>query len=166
MYKNTSIHTYVCTYEPKTTDFQIYDGANSSSPLIGDVCGTVNPSPVFSSTNNLFMEISLGENMKASLDLTYTSSNKPQGCGGVFFNTRGTFTSPLYPNNYRNDSECDYNIQVPSGLQISLKFNTFDILGDCDTNYLTVITYNDNIPNQHKFCSNVSIQYQYDVKFS
>lgn len=93
------------------------------------------------------------------MDVTYTSSKKPQGCGGIFYNYRGVFTSPLYPNNYRNDSICDYDVRVPLGLQVALKFSIFDIMGSCNNNYVLVTTYSNNVPNQHKFCSNVRITY-------
>lgn len=90
------------------------------------------------------------------MDITYTSSTKPQGCGGIFYNYRGVFTSPLYPTSYRNDSECVYDVRVPLGLQVGLKFTTFDIMGSCSQNYVVVTTYSDNAPNDHKFCSSVS----------
>lgn len=45
---------------------------------------------------------------------------------------------------------------MPLGLQVAIKFTTFDIMGPCDKNYIVVTTYTDNSSNDHKFCSDVS----------
>lgn len=104
----------------------------------------------------MLLHINTTARVFGDVDITYTSSTKPQGCGGIFFNYRGVFTSPLYPNSYRNDSECIYDIRVPLGLQVAMKFVNFDIMGSCNQNYVVVTTYSDNVPNAHKFCSSVS----------
>lgn len=78
----------------------------------------------------------------SSVDITYTSTdkgkiwltiawvtpifniafNKGRGCGGVLYNYRGKFTSPMYPDNYRNESLCTWVVNVPSGMSTALKF--------------------------------------------
>lgn len=103
----------------------------------------------------MFLHLNASTRVHGDVDMTYTSSTKSQGCGGIFYNYRGVFTSPLYPYIYRNDSECEYEVRVPLGLQIALKFTVFDIMGECDKNYVVVTTYSDNISNEHKFCSAV-----------
>jgi hypothetical protein len=45
-----------------------------------------------------------------------------RGCGGKLFNYGGVFTSPLYPMNYRNNSQCRWDVSVPIGTIPLLKF--------------------------------------------
>jgi hypothetical protein len=45
-----------------------------------------------------------------------------RGCGGSLFNYGGVFTSPMYPSNYRNNSQCRWDVSVPIGTQPVLKF--------------------------------------------
>jgi len=51
-----------------------------------------------------------------------------RGCGGKLFNYGGVFTSPLYPTNYRNNSQCRWDVSVPIGTIPLLKFT-----GEIDT---------------------------------
>ena len=51
-----------------------------------------------------------------------------RGCGGKLFNYGGVFTSPLYPVNYRNNSQCRWDVSVPIGTIPLLKFT-----GEIDT---------------------------------
>ena len=55
--------------------------------------------------------------------------------------TEGVVTSPNYPDNYPNNLERTYTIQVGEGLIISLQFTAFDIQSDstCDYDHLTII---------------------------
>lgn len=57
-------------------------------------------------------------------DLTYTASDKGQGCGGELFNYGGTITSPMYPQNERNFSDCRWSINVPQNLVVALQFES------------------------------------------
>ena len=44
-------------------------------------------------------------------------------CGGIFTNSSGRFASPLFPNNYPNNMECVYIIQVADDKKIELRFD-------------------------------------------
>lgn len=46
-----------------------------------------------------------------------------KGCGGIFYNYLGKFTSPLYPAAYRERKTCTWEIIVPQGMQVMLKFS-------------------------------------------
>lgn len=45
------------------------------------------------------------------------------GCGGQFQTYSGTFASPSYPDNARNNSDCRWDIIVPSNLRVVLHFD-------------------------------------------
>lgn len=63
-----------------------------------------------------------------------------RGCGGRIFNYGGRFTSPLYPNIYRNNTVCTWDVSVPRGLKIILQFLVFDIgtRKNCDNNNVKI----------------------------
>lgn len=66
-----------------------------------------------------------------------------RGCGGTIFNYGGTFTSPLYPDIYRNNTVCVWDVSVPRGFKIFLKFTVFDIgtKKTCDRNNVKIYDF-------------------------
>ena len=46
------------------------------------------------------------------------------GCGGEVYNVNGVVTSPLYPMEYTQVSDCRWNLKVPEGHLIALKFQS------------------------------------------
>ena len=44
----------------------------------------------------------------------------------------GRFTSPNYPSNYGNNAYCTLLIQAPAGLNIYVRFGSFDLERGCD----------------------------------
>lgn len=66
-----------------------------------------------------------------------------RGCGGRLFNYAGSFTSPMYPNEYRQNTECTWDISVPRGLKVVVEFVVFDIGNTCH-DYNNVEVYDVN----------------------
>lgn len=60
--------------------------------------------------------------------------------------SRGTFASPYFPNNYHDYQDCQWNITVPKGRVIRLKFDVFELEstpfscggGQCSCDYVEV----------------------------
>ena len=50
-------------------------------------------------------------------------------CGETYSGMSGEITSWNYPNNYINNLRCVYNIQVPSGYQVCVTIEDFE-MGD------------------------------------
>ena len=77
-------------------------------------------------------------------------------CDNYFNDTEGTFTSPNYPQDYPNLSECHYYIlgSMAENITINIFFSDFNLQQQFD--YVIVR----NIVNYHKFCkfSKASIQ--------
>jgi len=48
-------------------------------------------------------------------------------CGGEFGGNRGTMASPNYPDNYDNNLECVYSIEVDDGRRVELSFADFSL---------------------------------------
>ena len=51
-----------------------------------------------------------------------------ESCGGKFTKESGELQSPNHPKDYPNNEECIWFITVPEGAQVSLKFETFEVL--------------------------------------
>lgn len=81
------------------------------------------------------------------------------GCGGTLFDNSGLLTSPGYPNNYPNNTHCEWTITAPSGRPLSVSFSVFSINppGDCAHNYLILYNGPDaSSPPFGTYCGTVS----------
>lgn len=69
---------------------------------------------------------------------TYSSFDNT--CGGILTSVSGSFASPLYPNSYPLNSECEWSIVAESGNFIELNFIRMDIFSsdDCNSDYLEI----------------------------
>ena len=112
---------------------EIRDGGNQSATLLQKVCGYALPNPIFSTTNKLWLHSwnQMGDRWPASYDFVYTSSDQGKGCGGTLYNYKGSFTSPLYPLGYKNSTPCEWNIRVPVGMRVAIKFSGNYITNTC-----------------------------------
>ncbi|KAH3842061.1 hypothetical protein DPMN_115549 [Dreissena polymorpha] len=72
-----------------------------------------------------------GNYYSTSTPVPVMSSSHSQ-CGGHFYGTSGLITSPNYPNNYGDNENCIYNINVPSGFSVCLQFDNFTTETCCD----------------------------------
>ncbi|XP_076766726.1 cubilin [Xylocopa sonorina] len=105
--------------------------------LVASLCSLGLPSPIFSTGNKLSLHSwSEYHNSYDYYDLTYTSTTAGRGCGGRIFNYAGSFTSPLYPNEYRKNAECIWDINVPLGMKVALNFVVFDLGKKSSCNYM------------------------------
>jgi len=83
-----------------------------------------------------------------------------QGCGGRIFNYGGRFTSPLYPNIYRNNTVCTWDLSVPQGFKVIMQFLVFDIgtRKNCENNHLKVYdVINSEQLLRSTYCGGVSV---------
>ena len=51
-------------------------------------------------------------------------------CGGLITATSGYLSSPFYPNDYVNNKDCKWHINVPEGEQIKIDFISFNVEDD------------------------------------
>ena len=59
----------------------------------------------------------------------------PTGCGAVVNNV---LKSPGYPNNYPNNMDCVYRVQIPHGMAIRICFSNFTLEGYSSCRYKTI----------------------------
>uniref|UniRef100_A0A1B0D3H0 Uncharacterized protein n=1 Tax=Phlebotomus papatasi TaxID=29031 RepID=A0A1B0D3H0_PHLPP len=126
---------------------KVYEG--DEERLLGSYCGYTNPDAVFSTTNKVHISVrgnlkDSGYSLGGTFDLNFLATFQGRGCGGTLFNYGGIFTSPLYPLNDRNSSQCTWDVNVPNNLIVALRFQIFDIGTKltCQTNYVQFLEVN------------------------
>ncbi|KAL3873674.1 hypothetical protein ACJMK2_036784 [Sinanodonta woodiana] len=78
------------------------------------------------------------------------------GCGGILTGTSGTFTSPNFPGNYTDNTDCYWLIQAPPKSAITVTFDTFELETDalsCGYDWLEIRKYGIGLAGP-KFCGN------------
>lgn len=115
-YSDVTFAEYECVKEY----VEVFDAHTNSS--LQKICSyTGNDKALFSYTNQLRLHLKMS-GYYTRFEFTYLASQDGPGCGGNIYNTRGTIVNPFYPNNVRNNSNCRWNIRVPSNLHILLSF--------------------------------------------
>jgi cubilin len=104
---------------------EIRDGADHSANLLQKSCGYAIPNPVFSTKNKLWIHSwnKMGIGLPWHFDVVYTSSDKGRGCGGTLYNYKGTFSSPSHPVGYKGSTPCVWDVRVPIGMRVAIKFS-------------------------------------------
>ncbi|XP_012824645.1 embryonic protein UVS.2 isoform X3 [Xenopus tropicalis] len=124
---------------------KIYDGPSKTSPVLVDrACGTGLIPILIASTNQMLVEfVSDGAVTGAGFKATYGSVQ----CGGAFYASNKTFTTPGYPGNYYSDLDCTWTITAPTGYKVSLQIKDFylEIGIFCIYDYLYI--YNSTLSN-------------------
>ena len=105
----------------------LHDGATVHSPTLASLCGDKGGVSTLRTTDNALLirfisdESVQKQGFSIKLDL--------EKCGGSLYGLSGSFSSPLYPQNYPSQSDCIWNIHAPTGHYISILFKTFDLSG-------------------------------------
>ncbi|XP_062137785.1 cubilin homolog [Drosophila sulfurigaster albostrigata] len=136
-YAEITLGTTDCSQE----SLEVFDKATNRS--LQQQCTYVQTgSGLFTQTNDLRLHFKTGS-YYSNIDLTYIA-NKVElgpGCGGDIYNTAGVFSNAFYPQSVRNNSNCRWNLRVPSNNRVMLHFE-FIQLGSrstCNTDYLQIL---------------------------
>uniref|UniRef100_A0A8C1S6Z8 Suppression of tumorigenicity 14b n=1 Tax=Cyprinus carpio TaxID=7962 RepID=A0A8C1S6Z8_CYPCA len=131
---------------------KVYDSlAPSEKQVMAEKCGYRLPDEklIFISSGNVMLVTLVTNEEKNFPGFRAFYSQIPakiQDCGGRLTGLRGTFTSPGYPSHYPPQTDCVWNIEVPSGKHIKVKFDKLSIHSpeqnpiSCPADYLE-ITY-------------------------
>uniref|UniRef100_A0A671RXS1 Suppressor of tumorigenicity 14 protein homolog n=1 Tax=Sinocyclocheilus anshuiensis TaxID=1608454 RepID=A0A671RXS1_9TELE len=112
---------------------KVYDSlAPSEKQVIVEKCGYRLPGEklIFISSGNVMLVTLVTNEEKNFPGFRAFYSQIPakiQDCGGRLTGLRGTFTSPGYPSHYPPQTDCVWNIEVPSGKHIKVKFDKLSI---------------------------------------
>ncbi|XDC66806.1 hypothetical protein R6Z07M_017988 [Ovis aries] len=113
--------------------FEILDGPPTSAKSLGKTCsGTYLTYSSSSSSLTLVYYRSYNNIGKNFAAYYYSEAKERNSCGGVISSLSGSFSSPLYPENYPTDIQCVWEIHVDKKFRIELMIPTLkleDILG-------------------------------------
>uniref|UniRef100_A0A0B7BPM5 CUB domain-containing protein n=1 Tax=Arion vulgaris TaxID=1028688 RepID=A0A0B7BPM5_9EUPU len=139
-------------------NLQLQNGGLSDSPVIGKYCGTDLPSSFLSQSNKLRLTLQSNLTSRARrFRIVYSFDSG--GCGGLLHSNQGSLSSPNYPSSYPHNVECTWDINVPVGFMINLRFNPpFDLEArDCVNDYVEVFDtfYNGSLISLGRWCQNI-----------
>jgi hypothetical protein len=148
----------------------VYDGSNSSAPIIGVYSGTEIPTQIQSSGQSLFVTFTSNSTMQSKgwLAEYYSVPTKFCNLTQVVSDLSGTITDGSGNFDYSNNTICRWNIIPSSGEKIFIEFNEFntepihDVLKIIDLNTNTIIAeYSGNgiPPSQIINSSKIRIQF-------
>ncbi|XDB64829.1 hypothetical protein ABFV05_018445 [Capra hircus] len=114
--------------------FEILDGPPSSAKSLGKTCSGTYLTYSSSSSSLTLVYYRSYNNIGKNFAAYYYSEAKGErnSCGGVISSLSGSFSSPLYPENYPTDIQCVWEIHVDKKFRIELMIPTLkleDILG-------------------------------------
>nr|XP_054752684.1 extracellular serine proteinase-like [Lytechinus pictus] len=119
----------------------IYDGADSSAPLIGEYCGSNSPGTVTSSGSSLYMKFTSDSSVTYSgFSGAFTMREAPVlptpgRCGDILTRPSGIVKSPNFPDYYDNSDECTFTLQGKSNETVTLSFTDFDVEDHSSCNF-------------------------------
>ncbi|XP_054159895.1 LOW QUALITY PROTEIN: cubilin-like [Oppia nitens] len=127
----------------------IREGIDTTSPLLKVLCGTTIPDPIFSTGNQLSLEVKSNEWYYSKWFISYSTTNAGRGCGGNLTSFNGTFTSPLYPSPYNVSGECRWFVHSFGLHSLTLRFTFFQLSSTigCRTNYVEVYEGREDLPS-------------------
>ncbi|XP_064643493.1 cubilin-like [Lineus longissimus] len=120
---------------------------NDNTTLLRQYCGFLLPDPLFTDLNHLRLQFRSDPSLSGSgFDINYITS-PTAGCGGNLTSSNGSFTSPGYPGNDTDASDCVWLLHAPVNTRDSghleltfLDFNMGGSQGTCGNNYIEVRT--------------------------
>ncbi|KAG0438913.1 hypothetical protein HPB47_016826, partial [Ixodes persulcatus] len=132
----------------------VYDGNDTNAPLLGTYCGNTAPSPIFSSSNQIYMVFNSDSEVQGKgFSATYTELYNvlvARRDGERRIYSHAEYGSQLYENNI----ERVWIITVPAGL-VRLRFSAFNIEAHnlCAYDFVKVFDgSNDSAPLLKTFC--------------
>ncbi|KTF87440.1 hypothetical protein cypCar_00025640 [Cyprinus carpio] len=104
----------------------IRDGDTNLSPLIASVCGRQLPGSLHSTGDALFLRFT----SDGSINGRGFNATFSKGCGGFLHTDRGVLSSPRYPQSYKPNMNCNWQVMVTPGFRVSVTFQSpFQIQG-------------------------------------
>ncbi|MEQ9353308.1 MAG: CUB domain-containing protein [Vicingaceae bacterium] len=109
---------------------RVYDGNNSSAPLLGTFSGSVLPPSIISSGGSLFVQFTTNATInETGWEANYTSTSNQ--CFDITLNlARDTIDDGSGTSNYDNNLNCTWLLEPVSAIDISLNFTEFDLNTD------------------------------------
>ncbi|XP_036916668.1 cubilin [Sturnira hondurensis] len=129
-------HT-TCAWDSVT----VRNGGSPGSPIIGQYCGTSNPGPIQSGSNQLVVIFNSDHSVQNG-GFYATWSTQTLGCGGILHSDNGTLRSPHWPQNFPENSRCAWTVITHESNHLEISFDSnFRIPsgdGQCQNSFVKV----------------------------
>ncbi|MFH0865551.1 MAG: C10 family peptidase [Bacteroidota bacterium] len=112
----------------------IYDGPNTSSPVLGTYSGSTVPAQITSTSPEVLVRFTANGSTTDAGWMIFYNSVYPVYCTGTVTLTDagGSFDDGSGVNNYNNNSNCKWDIIPPGAETVTLHFNSFSLESDND----------------------------------
>lgn len=142
--ENHTISAYFITVNPDYWNNDVYldifDGKDvSSTKMVRMNKDYETTMPLFSTGRFMLLHHRTDNSDHVHYEMNYVTTDKGRGCGGRLTIELGRVTSPMYPDIYRRDSKCEWELETPIGTHLKLHFDKFDLGRSCDQNYLQLV---------------------------
>lgn len=154
---------FTAVYDNDKTYLEIFDGNKTDTKLIIKIHSYYDVYPVFSTGRYMLLHSHQNDADIIKFDMTYVSTNKGSGCGGILSDVIGAVTSPFYPNTYRHNSICEWTLETPVGTHLMIQFTDFDLGVICEQNYLQLVDSKGAVVRT--FCSESPADYTSDDNY-
>jgi hypothetical protein len=127
----SSIKATFTRFDVSSSDtLYFYDGDNDGAPLLAAYSGNTVPASVSSTGDKLFIKFVTDGSVQDTGWLLEYSSVMPPLCGGTknYTESTGAFTDGSGDYNYRNNSVCKFKIQPLYATDLTLTFDSFDLM--------------------------------------
>ncbi len=113
---------------------EVYDGSNTSAPLLGTFSGDNIPQAITSTGNSMFIRFYSDISVTSEGWSAYYTSTTTNYCTGLSTLTTqsGTISDGSGANQYGNNADCQWLIQPTNATSITLSFTAFDTEQDYD----------------------------------
>ncbi|XP_048481076.1 cubilin-like [Plutella xylostella] len=113
---------------------EVYNGPTAESPLIMKNCHQSFAMAEASTTNMILLRFTKYSNLRDVKFQSHFSSKPWTGCGGTIISHFGTISSINFPNNYDNNVDCMWTLEVPMNHRVEFSIIDLDLYFDEDSN--------------------------------
>ncbi|XP_061714224.1 cubilin-like [Cydia pomonella] len=136
----------------------IYDGEQSTDPLLAKYCNSTLPAPIHSVGSDILIHFhSDAYGSGNGFQISYAPTDGHPGCGGLYTMDRGEIVSPSFNGTYLHNLICDYKIQTGPETKIRITFLSFALERSIHCRYDYLKIYDGPSPDSRlygKFCGN------------
>ncbi|XP_072507728.1 cubilin [Notamacropus eugenii] len=127
----------ICKWDSVT----VINGGSPGSPVVGHYCGTTIPRTIQSGSNQL-MVIFNSDSSVQQRGFYATWTTQTLGCGGILHFDSGTIKSPHWPQNFPENSRCEWTVIVHESRHLEISFDSNFLIpssdGQCQNSYIKV----------------------------
>ncbi|XP_068942361.1 cubilin [Petaurus breviceps papuanus] len=119
----------------------VINGGSPGSPVVGHYCGTTIPRTIQSGSNQLMVIFNSDHSVQQG-GFYATWTTQTLGCGGILHFDTGTIKSPHWPQNFPENSRCEWKVIIHESRHLEISFDNNFLIpssdGQCQNSYIKV----------------------------